>query len=937
MIQLNEAQKAAVAQTTGNLLILAGPGTGKTRVIVSKIEELVRQGLSPESILAVTFSRKATQEMEDRISDLSPGIAQRMSIKTLHALSAEIVQAHGFRLGFQKPPRLLSEAEGYVLFKGLAPRLPLQSLLKTPSIDSILQDLLNFFADCKDEGLWPESILRYAEEIQSEEWQGLGDIYNAYQSYCFEKGFLDFGDCVLCALRILEEFPEVRAPIQSRYRAILVDEFQDTNWSQIRLLRLMTAPDAHMAAVGDDDQSIYRFRGASYSAFKFFDEAFENSTVVELNETYRLPVETLQLASKLIQANGQNRFRPDKKIISQKESQLPNVWIKSDSYEAEAAEIADIIQALRSKGSSFKEMAILVRAHSHAEFIIEELRARNLPIRLNSTKSLLNTTIIRDVFAILRLCVDPTDSVSFLRVMSSPLIGLSSDEIYAFCRWKNPKAPLIDQIEKIDEATISTESKSKLLSFYKIYIDIYAESARMGPNEILLKVYSETALVQKLLKSAPAELRALGRFHSELVRWEQTQNQKDLRTLLPILESIQENEFSMDNDGGETEEDAISILTVHASKGLEFDYVFIPSLVGRRFPSNFNQNLWLVPDSLRKEAAPTKESHIQEERRLLYVAMTRAKKQLTISSIEKKGTRPSFFVSEDLKDLLSNPKIVQMRTPPVAGPSPIPRNLQPKPQATFPLNLSTLEKKRGPLSLSFTQLEKYESCPLAYQFKYEFQIPVSIPAHMHIGSAIHKALEIFFQRIKSQQTATREDLILEFEKAFKDLKEANPELTEFHLNQGREKLGAYYDFHQGRFPFPHDIEASFVLPLGEHKIRGKIDRIDRLNDGYRIVDYKTGRSKSNENPEDVRFAKESLQFSIYALAARDVLKLEVRDLVFDYVYDQKTLSTQRSPKELAATQDKIHSIAENILNGNFDPTPGRHCDWCEYRRVCPAI
>jgi DNA helicase-2/ATP-dependent DNA helicase PcrA len=946
MLGLNKSQQKAASQTSGSVLVLAGPGTGKTRVIISKVEHCLQAGLTPESILAVTFSRKATQEMEDRLSELNPSIAQRMQISTLHSLCADIVQRHGYRLGFQKAPRLMSEAEAYVFFKKVSARLPLQNLLKTSHIDPIIDDLLAFFSDAKDEGLWPEAILRYAESLSDEtpeeqlvkeEWQALGDIYNAYQSFCFEKGLMDFGDCILCALKILENFPVVREEIQKQYRAILIDEFQDTNWSQIQLLRYLAAPDCHVMAVGDDDQSIYRFRGASYSAFQFFEDFFPGTEVIELSETYRLPPKVLEVASELIAANGEHRFRPDKKIASSHPDTRPVQWIKASSYEDEAKFICDKIEEIIQGGGKYNEIGILVRAHAHADLFLSEAHKRKLPIRTGGSKNFFASEIIRDVFAFLKLCVDPEDSVALLRLFDSYFLELSAEDTFKFCKSKNFKGPLIAQLENLKDCPVSAEAKIKLEGFYKNYQQSFSEAATKNATQTLLSYYEHSNLIQTLLGRAPEELRTLGRFHSELVKWESTQTENHLRALFPILESIQTQEFALDSEASEVAADAISLLTVHASKGLEFEHVFIPSLVGRRFPSAFRQNLWLVPNALRKEESPTKESHTHEERRLLYVAMTRAKKSLYLLGVEKKGTKPSFFVSEDLKKTLKNSETIQTINLPPQDQSEIPKSLESKPFSRIEATAGLRKKSVDALSLSFTQLEKYENCPLSYQFKYEFQIPVAIPAHMHVGSAIHKALELFFQRVKKGKVPGKEELLTLFDETFHGLREENPELTDFHFNQGRTRLAAYYDFHQGNFPFPHAIEEEFVLPFGPHRIRGKIDRIDKTNEGYRIVDYKTGRAKSNDNPDDVKFARDSLQFSIYALAAREILKLDVTELIFDYIYENKTLSTSRSDQDLKIVKERITQIADDIIAQKFEAKVGRQCDWCEYRRICPAI
>ncbi len=947
MSSLNASQRLAVEQTSGSLLILAGPGTGKTRVLIAKILRLIESGIPPESILAVTFSRRATQEMEDRLSETKAGLAERVNISTLHALCIEIVESHAFRIGFEKKPQLVSEAEAFLFFKKVSEKLPLEKLLKTSFIDPIIEDLLTLLGECKDEGLWPEDLLRYAtslpeetegERLLKEEWQAIGDIYNAYQGFCFAQGYLDFGDAILCALRILKEFPHIKEEYQRRYKAILVDEFQDTNWSQIQLLKDLTADSTHIAVVGDDDQSIYKFRGASYSAFKFFADFFSEHKIIDLNETYRLPPSVVKVASELIKANGDHRFRPDKTIRSMRDDCEPVSIIKATTHEQEAQAVADEIITLIKGGVQPEQIGILVRSKLHGDFVRQRLEAAGIQLQSSSARSVLHDPLVKDTLAYLKLIYDPADSVALLRLLDSPFVKLTADDIYQFCKAKKSAKALIENLEEIKTLHLRDEANVALQKFFEIFKDHFAKSASLTGSQILTHLYEETHCIGDLLTTRPDSLRALGRFQTQLTNWEKSLGELSLKESYALLDSFLQYELALDQVEDEGS-NAVSLFTIHASKGLEFDYVFIPSLVSRRIPSNFRQNTWIIPDALRKEAAPTKESHIEEERRLLYVAMTRAKKKLTLSCIDKKGTKPSIFLTSDLAALLNDKKIVQWKILDAADVTETLKEVfkAPKPferiQATQITNGKT---STTALNLSFTQLEKYESCPLAYQFKYDFQIPIEIPAHMGVGSAIHSALEKFFEDIKAEKNPNEECLLEYFQKAFEEQKGINSQLTETHFVHGREKLKAYYEFHHGNFPYPHAIEKEFILPIGKHKVRGKIDRIDRLNNGYRIVDYKTGKAKSNENPEDIKYAKSSLQFSIYALAASEILSLDVRELVFDYIYELKTLTTQRTKEELENTKLEIAQIADNIAQSRFEPTPGRHCDWCEYRRICPA-
>lgn len=941
----NEAQRDAIQTSKGHLLILAGPGTGKTRVLVTKVFKLIEEGLAPERILAITFSKRATHETIERLEKIQPGVTERLEVSTLHSWCIQLVEKHGFRLGFNKKPRLMSEAEAQVYFRKVSQKLNLHLLLKTSYIEPVLEELMNFFADAKDEGLWPEDIIRFANQMdesdeasmaRKREWLALGDIYNAYQSHSFSDGLMDFGDAVLCALRILKDFPQVSEEVQSKYASILVDEFQDTNWSQIQLLRLIASKDAHIAVVGDDDQSIYKFRGASYSAFTFFKEVFDPVKIIDLNSTYRLPPSVVEVSSALISANGDRRFKPDKKITSLKDHEGPVQFIRAQSFEQEADWISKQIRQLIEQGSPAREIGVLVRGHSHGTPIYEALQAQGVPVSTSSNRSLIKEPLIQDLLAYLKLLVDPNDSLALFRLFSSPIINLDPQQIYTFCRWRSKlEGPFIDQLKELKDSRLSESAQKALCQFHLAFEQIFATTAHQSISQILSKIYETSDLISKFINSNPQQLRILGKFHSQISEWEKSLDEPNLRTSLPLLEALIDLQVPVDPDHS-SDENAVSILTMHASKGLEFDYVFIPCLVGRRMPANFRQSLWMVPDPMRKESAPTKQTHLDEERRLLYVAMTRAKKRLFLSAVERKGVKVSTFITEDLKDVFEKCEVWhELDLPPL--PEHLPTLVTKSKSAFKILDIPELTKEKKPLSLSYTQLEKYETCPLSYQFKYDFQIPVETPAHMTIGSCVHEALEKLFVDIKQERPPTRENLMKYFDESIRLQKQIYPKMGDQQIQHARTKLGEYYDSYSGKFPYPHAVEENFVLQLGPHKVRGKIDRIDRLNDGYRIIDYKTGKAKSEAaDPKKAQEARKSLQFSIYALAARDALKLDVKEMVFEYVYHNQSLSTSRTDEELADARKQILELAQNIQDRKFDPKPGNYCQWCEYAAICPA-
>jgi len=940
---LSPNQRLAVERLAEPVLILAGPGTGKTRVISAKILHLVAKGFLPTQILAMTFSKKAVAELEERIAHLAPNLIGKINISTIHALCVDLVQRFAFRLGLGRRCQMISEVQSNLLFRSIFSQTAAQAIHKRIPSEQLIEDYLSFFSECKDNGIWPEQLVSHAhrlpevtneEKILKSEWIAISETYQYFQSYCFDRGLLDFGDALMAATRLLEDHPMIRNEVQKEFRAILVDEFQDTSWIQIQLLRLLASSTTHVSVVGDDDQAIYRFRGASYSAFQYFGENFPNHQVVELSETYRLPNAVAVAATALIQKNGSHRFRAQKKIESLKaDSQPVQVWQFGD-YDHEASVIFDRIEKLLQSGVPAKEIAILARGHSHLELLANEAKLRSIPISLASAKSLYESPVIKDLLSFLGLVFQPNDSVAFMRLMDSPFLELSGDEIMAFAKeaqFRNQAyLPLL--MTGLESLTLDAALKEKLIGFSKNLKGLIEKSYSVTLSQILFRIYESTKILSQLKTQGETARQELALFHAQIQEWESIQEKKDFRFLYPTLEAEIQNNQRLSDDVVTVNDNRISFLTVHASKGLEFEYVFVVSLVGRRFPGNFRKGAWALPEGFRHESPPNKESHEEEERRLLYVAMTRAKRELTLTCVSKKGTKPSHFLSNDLAGLPA--QILNWKEWPM--PSSLADRLEEKVAAFSRVRpiLAEAPAKR-PLHLSFTQLKDYEDCPQKFWFRYQLRIPTQPTPNMSLGSALHEALEHFYKRIGAEGVPSLEDLLALYKKSFQHFRKTDLQLNDDHEKIGDVALTQFYKLHEGHFVKPIAIEEKFKLEIGEHTLSGKIDRVDPSEGGVAIIDYKTGKSFSNTSEASERKAQSSLQFSIYALAAKEFFNWNLKEMIFYNLMDQSVLKTTRSDEDVSRTRNEIAALADKIQNRDFAAKPGLHCSWCEFRTICP--
>jgi DNA helicase-2/ATP-dependent DNA helicase PcrA len=802
-------------------------------------------------------------------------------------------------------------------------------------VDSLLQ----FFGECKDSGIWPEHLVAHAHrqsgaDENSAELIALAEIYQSFQSHCFDRGLLDFGDALMVAVRLLEDHPSVAQDIQQEFDALLVDEFQDTSWIQIKLLRLLCRESTHITAVGDDDQAIYRFRGASYSAFQFFEQFFPGALVVELTETFRLPPAIAECAGLLISKNGKNRYRPNKQIQSRSKIQGPvRVW-QFANYWDEALQISLRIKELIQQGCPPEEIAILARGHRAFDLIAQSLQSQGLLFYRSSQRSLYESPIVQDIMAALSLIAQASDSPAFLRLLDSPFLQLTADEILEFCEQAQFKASSYFKVlQRLDELQISESTQSKLKDFQQILKDLIVLSHKNSLSRILLELYERTELLKKLRPLDPQWASDLALFHEQIQSWESLQEETSFHHLFRLLEGLVDMNASVGETDHQTVPGHVNFLTVHSSKGLEFKHVFVVSLVGRRFPAGLRKSAFQIPPGLRQESAVDKESHEQEERRLFYVAMTRAKETLTLTCVSKSGTKPSLFIAQDLKDAANT---ILTREEFADGKTPI-ESLEQKIQVFSRIQAPTKPagKILRKLNLSFTQLDEYEKCPQKYRFKNELKIPTPPSSQMSYGIVIHEALEHFYKDLARGDEPHLDRLIAHLEAGFKLAQKKDPDLPDQLLEKARESLRGFFEKNKAKLKPALAIEKSFKLEIGEHILSGKIDRADQEPEGVVIVDYKTGRAKSDGDEADEKAAQKSLQFSVYALAARDFFKWKLKEMQFYYLQEQSVLSTNRTDNEIEATKTKILEMASKLQKDEFSAKPGFHCRYCEFTKICP--
>ncbi len=946
---LTAAQRQAVTHEGGPLLIIAGAGTGKTTVITRRIAWLIAtKRARPDEILALTFTEKAAAEMEERVDLLVPYGYLDIAIRTFHAFGDQLVREHATQLGLSPHVRVLSSPEQGVFLRRRAFELPLQSLRPLNDPTRFLDALLTVFARAKDEAVSPEDYLAYARSIQpseSPEAQRILEVAEAYAAYeplLRNADAIDFGDQVLLAIRLLEQHPEIQAALKSRFRYILVDEFQDTNYAQYRLLRLLADPGAPISVVGDDDQSIYKWRGAAISNMLKFLEHYAAVRTVVLTDNFRSGQPILDCAYRLIRLNNPDRLETkqgiEKRLVAKTThaGDPPHLRI-FDTVSSEADWVAatirpEIESGVRRPG----EFAILVRSNREADGFLRALNVAGVPWRFSGTSGLFAREETKILLSCLKTLADPDDSLSWFHVASSPLYGCAMQDlslVLAHGRKTNHSfRRVLEQLNQeptLAEA-ISEAGKRQLTQLQEDVARLLEQTRTRSSGQVLYQWLSDRGWLARLSQEERLEdllrLQTIAAFFSQLRRIEELVAGR-LPELMQHLELFEAMGHEAPNED-DAWADCVHVLTIHKAKGLEFPVVFMVGLVQGRFPTLRRRDTIELPDALIQDILPSGDYHLQEERRLFYVGMTRAKHALYLSCAYDYGGKTVRKVSQFVLEALD-----------LASPSPPARianakELIARSRAQEPLPLSASDPARRILRLDPHGVDDYLTCPLKYRYSHVLKVPVMRHHLVAYGSALHKAVEAFFrQRLAGQEMAETE-LLATFEQAWSAEGFLTQEHEQLRFAQGRETLRRFYQRQQQAPERPLLIEEKFKFPLDGLLVVGRWDRVDRQGENIVIIDYKS--SEVHEQAEADRRTRESLQLLIYALAWRTLHGVPPAGMELRFLETDLIGRAEVTEEGMARAATFLREAAAGIRAGKFGAKPQEHaCRWCAFQAICP--
>lgn len=965
---MNSAQKRAIEHRDGPLLVIAGAGTGKTRVITERIRHLLEtdDSLAGENILGLTFTNKAAGEMKARVIKAAGDRGKTVTLATFHAFCESLLKD-------ATPERImLDKVDHWILLRRNMARLQLDKYRRLAEPGQFLTDFIDFFSRCQDELVTWADYQRYAEGLATqlegerdaidedtykerreevEKQLEIARAYRASEELLREKNRVSLNSLINSAVELIENDSALRAKLQEKFRYILVDEFQDTNIAQLRLLELLAGERKNIFAVGDNDQAIYRFRGASFGSFQLFLERFagwkpgDDSTPfrVSLTENYRSTPNILRVATQVISQNTVSADFPKKSLSANRKEGEKIRIAEHEREEEEAAWIASELSRLHSAGHKWRDFAVLYRQHAHRDELVTELSRRKIPFVI-SNLSILDHPLVKDLIAYLRLIAAPFDDIACARVLAAPAWRLEAVDLVRLAERARKDRKSIYDLLQLPQGQLAFDAWHEAIPELFEFLSAQRKTfKRRTAREILSDLIEWLEIPQR---AAEQDRKYVTRFTEFAKAWEPKSDTRSLTELIEYLDYYAQagGSIALEDDAPG---DAVQLMTVHGAKGLEFPHVFLMRVNSKKFPAGERPRTFEFPVALMKEGEPAEQFHIQEERRLFYVALTRAEERLTVTTLtEKKGKIPLF-----IEDMLLEPAIkrrdIHQLAPKIAPPAETKAPGSDRDSelfqaaATPPKVFSRIADwaetfhppSPEPLTLSPSGVGNYRSCPQQFMFRHLWSLRQGPRAAMTFGAVMHNTIRRFMDQLRKGTRLGWDDAVHIYETEWKSAGFEDEYQEQGYKQDGIDQLKVFHAWTMENPPQVLELEKSFELPLENDVIlTGRMDQINAAGGkkDVEIVDYKTGK------PKKINDAKKDIQLSIYSLAAKEIFELNPVRLVFHYLQNNERQETTRDSKQLKEAQTVVQEVASEIRAGDFPPNSGYHCKGCSYQPICPA-
>ncbi len=955
---LNPAQRRAVVHGEGPLLIIAGAGTGKTKVITHRIAHLIASKRArPEEILAVTFTEKAASEMEARVDVLVPYTYSFVEISTFNSFGEKVLRDYALDVGLPPDFKLLDDVEQAIFFRENLFRFSLEYYRPLSTPTRHIQELLEAIRRLKQEDVRPEDYERYArgladraagegEKETARKHREVARVFAEYQALLVREGMIDFEDQVTLVAGLFRSRPSVLEEIRKKYKYILVDEFQDTNYVQFELLKMLAAEHRNLTVVGDDDQSIFRFRGASLSNILGFEEVYPEARRVVLTKNYRSTQAILDASYQLIQHNNPSRLeikdKVDKRLRAAASGSGKSIFmLQFDTLSHEADRVAELILEKRAAGVAWSDIAVLIRRNADADPYLRTFNVKQIPYRFSGSRGLYQQEEIKILTAFIESLTDFENSRDLFYLALSDVYRANSYDMTRLAGFaKKTNLSLHSVFKLVAEGAKPVEISAEAEETVKrIFADLLFFVELAGAKNAGAVVYAFLersgylkSLVEKMSLESEIRIKNIRLFFDKIKGFSDLTENDSIHSFARYLDLLREVGDNPATSEADLDEDAVNVLTVHKAKGLEFGSVFLVSLIEDRFPGREQREKIPVPDAILKESLPGKENYLQEERRLFYVAMTRARTSLTMTWARDYGIKRLKKVSPFVLEALDIPKmpdevlrasaIEEIRRYALA---------EERPRAAAAV------RGRAPaiLALSHVQVEDYLTCPLKYRFRHVMRVPV-LPHHTLVfGRVLHETIHFYLRNRMRGKPVGEEDFLKEYAKNWVNEGFLSREHEELRKAAGERALRLFYRREEASGSVPAFLEKTFRWQEGGIRFSGRFDRVDFEAEGPVIIDFKSSEAPSQKDAD--RRTADSLQMDIYALSFLKTQGLLPAETRLWFLESGLIGRARKGEREFARAAEKIRRSAEGIRAGAFEATPDWHtCNYCEFKTICPS-
>lgn len=936
-LPLDDDQRTAVAHRAGPCLVLAGPGSGKTRVIVERYLALEAEGVDSARQLVLTYTRRAADEMRTRAEVARGPFTGESPLSNYHSFAGRVVREWGWLAGISPAFRIADDAERWLHLEAVLADLTPRTLWNPLRPHDLVDPILDLIGKAKQELVTPSRYAAWAAERLAacddpaerallERHAEVAAVYAALDERYLRSAVLDHDDTILRAEQLLREHDAARHAVCDTIEYVMVDEYQDTNYAQARLVETLVDAHHNILVVADDDQAIYKFRGASLANLERFARTYPDCTRVILSHNYRSSSAIVAAAERVIGV-ADPTSRIAKHLIAERGAGADIELWQADDERSEAMGIASECRLLLNGGARAADIAWLFRRHADMRAAITALRETGVPYQVQGGRGFFTAPEIKDLLAMLAAVEDPLESQAMLRCLQMPSWKVSNRGRLALVRLCHEHdAPLLELVRDGRATGLDQHDTAGVERCVADVEELHGQSAREDVRELFHETLQRSDFLGLLDQQGDlarmqvgANLNKFGELLESFADWS---DDRRLSTARRYLEVLRNSRHADELASIDEVDDGVVLLTAHSAKGLEWPVVVMSGTVESRWPGRgvVSASALTLPGELVPEAPPAGEAVIDEERRLFYVALTRARDRLVLSRARRyprsfKDEAPSPFI-----DALAGGAEVQRRD--------VPRSASPHPRPPRVTGRPSGER----LSVGVSDIRIFKQCARRFEYRKRYRMPVRESLQSWFGTMVHTVLQNAAMRRAAGETVDGDVIASTWREAWvasRGAKGSNPELRSL----GERQLRAYVATTAWTGAAITAIEEKFALPLDHADVSGRWDRLDRDGTGVTVVDYKTG------PPRDAENARRDLQVRAYAVAAS---RREHTDAVAVELHHLQTAEVTRvefTRDQLDTSYRYLSVTARELANawrdGNFPPSPSAWaCPRCEYRTVC---